>query len=120
MSRFLSRNFVRLIAAACSCLLLSAQFGGYVHSLSHLRIAADGALTAAGSSKKTSHGRTEALGGCELCLSFGALSNLISPTPALVLERSGAIASAVRELASVAVITPLVYRSRAPPSLPLR
>ena len=120
MSRILSRNFLRLIVAACSCLLLSAQLGGYVHSLSHLRIAADGALTAAGSSKESSHGRAEALGGCELCLSFGALSNLITLTQAPALERTGAIAFAVRELASVAVVTLLVYRSRAPPLLPLR
>lgn len=120
MSRFLSRNFVRLIVAACSCLLLSAQFGGYVHSLSHLRIPADGALTAAGSAKENSHSRAEALGGCELCLSFGALSNLISPAPALALERSGPIAFAVHLLASVAVVALLVYRSRAPPLLPLR
>jgi hypothetical protein len=120
MSRFLSRNVVRLIVAACSCLLLSAQSGGYVHSLSHLRSAADGAVPATGSSKQTSQDRKDALGGCEVCLSFGALSNLITPTQAPALEPAAAIACAVGELASAAVVTLLVYRSRAPPSLPHR
>jgi hypothetical protein len=120
MSQFLSRNVVRLIVAACSCLLLSAQSGGYVHSLSHLRGVADGAGNTTGSSKETSHGRKDALGGCELCLSFGALSSLLTPTQAPALQPAGAIAFAVRELASLAGVILPVYRSRAPPSLPRR